>query len=274
MTTNKPTLAFFGATGGCAGAALAAALRDGYTATALARNPDKLGKLLTASHSIPLSTISAQLTVHPGNVKTTADVKRALISSTSPSSLVSTIIFGVGGAAKIQASLLKPFTLDDPHICESGIATVLAALSELATEGITSTADGTKPTIVAISTTGTGGGKRDVPLLLYALYHWCLQVPHADKRKMEQLLCKAASDASIRDFFIVRPTLLTNGAARGTEKVRAGWEWGVKGVQGREKEAGPQLGYTVGRTDVGNWIFEQLVKNGEKWEGKVISLTY
>ncbi|OCL05512.1 hypothetical protein AOQ84DRAFT_379514 [Glonium stellatum] len=274
MATNKPTLAFFGATGGCAGTALAAALRDGYITTALARNPDKLSKLLMTSHSIPSSTISTQLTIHSGNVKTIADVKRTLISPISPTSLVSTVIFGVGGAPKMQASLLKPFTLDDPHICGSGIATVLAALSELAAEGVTSTAEGNKPTVVAISTTGTGGGKRDVPLLLYPFYHWGLQVPHADKRKMEHLLFNAASDSSIRDFFIVRPTLLTDGVAKGTEKVRAGWEWGIKGVQGREEEAGPQLGYTIGRTDVGNWIFEQLVTNGEKWGGKVISLTY
>jgi hypothetical protein len=34
MTSIKPTLAFFGATGGCAANALALALKDGYKASA------------------------------------------------------------------------------------------------------------------------------------------------------------------------------------------------------------------------------------------------
>lgn len=174
----------------------------------------------------------------------------------------------------MQASITKPCTLDDPHVCEMGMSTVLTALRALSDEdGITTTAAGTKPVIVTISTTGIGAGKRDVPLALYPLYHWMLQIPHADKKKMEELLFTAARDQRIADFVIVRPTLLTDGAPKGTAKVRAGWEWGMQGMEGRQAQKGPELGWTIGRTDVGAWIFEEVIRNGG-WEGKCVSLTY
>jgi len=273
MSTFKSTLAIFGPTGGCASAALSAALREGYTATSLARTPEKLRKILTSTHSIPQSTLDANLTIHAGNVKVVDDVKKALVSPTFPTHLVDTIVFGVGGSPSFNWSLLKPFTIDDPKICETGMATVLAAIVSLANEGISTTTSGAKPVIVAISTTGVGEGRRDVPMLLWPMYHWALQVPHEDKKRMEQLLFGAAKDDSIRDFVVMRPTLLTDGVARGLEKVRAGWEWGIRGVEGREKEQGPALGYTVGRTDVGEWIFHEVVKKGG-FHGKCVTLTY
>jgi hypothetical protein len=89
-----------------------------------------------------------------------------------------------------------------------------------------------------------------------------------DKRKMEAMLFED-NGANVRDFVIVRPTLLMDYKPHGVEKVKAGWEWGVK--EGQDK--GPQMGYTVGRRDVGQWTFENVIQQGG-WEGKCISLSY
>lgn len=82
----------------------------------------------------------------------------------------------------------------------------------------------------------------------------------------------------IRDYTIVRPTLLTDAVLQGTDRVRAGWEWGTdeRAAQeaGRvEKEPGAAKGATIGRKDVGTWVFEKIVVEGG-WEGKCVSLTY
>ncbi|KAF2811254.1 uncharacterized protein BDZ99DRAFT_442128 [Mytilinidion resinicola] len=275
MTTTKPTLAFFGATGGCAAAALSAALRDNYTATALARTPDKLRTLLTTTHSIPSSTL-ATLTIHTGNVRNVSDVKKALISPTSPTHLVDTIISGIGGGnAHFQASLWKPVGIDDPHICETGVATMLAALASLADEGISTTASGAKPLLVAISTPGgCESGQRDLLVLLWPVFYWLLAEPYMDKKAMERLIFSAAEEGSgISDFVVIRPSLLMDGPARGLEMVRAGWVWGIPGVEGREEEQGPTLGCTVGRADVGEWIFQEVVRKGG-WAGKCVTLNW
>ena len=68
----------------------------------------------------------------------------------------------------------------------------------------------------------------------------------------------------VRAFTAVRPTLLTNGEARGVEKLRVG------------TEEEPAIGYTISREDVGMWMFEELMKGGgqERWKGKKVSLTY
>lgn len=239
----------------------------------MVRTPEKLRKLLSSTHSIPPSAFDTNLTIHAGNVKVVGDVKKALVSPKSPAHLVDTIVFGVGGSPRLQWSLFTPITLDDQHVCETGISTVLAALASLADEGIDTTVNGAKPVVVAVSTTGVGEGKRDVPILLWPLYHWLLQVPHEDKRAMEHVLFGATRDNSIMDFVIMRPTLLTDGPARGIEKVRVGWEWGIRGGEGREEEHGPELGFTVGRNDVGVWIFHEVVKKGN-WYGKCVTLTY
>ncbi|KAF2193105.1 hypothetical protein K469DRAFT_551686 [Zopfia rhizophila CBS 207.26] len=268
MSTTKQTIAFFGATGGCASASLAAALRDGHTCTALARTPDKLRNLLTTAHSIPPSTLDALLTIHAGDIKKSSDIQKVLVPSANSGVLVDTILFAVGGTPALQTSIIKPITLTDPHICEAGMSAVLAAISELEKRGVSATKDGRKPLMVVISTTGVSSKKRDVPLLLYPLYHWMLQVPHADKKKMEELIFND-NGAHIQDFVVVRPTLLTDGEPQGISKVRTGWEWGVK----KEAELGPTLGWSVGRRDVGEWIFRECIVKGG-WEGKCATLTY
>jgi hypothetical protein len=270
IMTTKPTIAFFGATGGCAGATLAAALRDGYTCTALARTPNKLRDLLTAEFAIPASVIDAQLSIKSGDVKIVSDVQQALISPSKPSALVDYIVSGIGGYPGFKMSFRTPLTTTDPTICEDGMTTILSALSSLEQSGPYKNSK--KPLLVALSATGLSG-KRDVPYLLYPLYHWILDIPHEDKRMMESLIFQSKGH-QIRDFVIVKPTLLTAGAPLGLDKVRSGWVWAVPDGEGKSKDDGePAMGYSIGRTDVGEWIFQEVIKKGG-YEGKCASLTY
>lgn len=271
-TNSSKTIAFFGATGGVAGSSLAAALRSGYYCTALVRTPSKLTSLLTSQHSIPQATIDALLTIHAGNVLDSSACAKALTSPLNPSVLVDTIYFGVGGAPRMNWSLMAPFTNDDPTVCQVGMATVLRALSELANSGIRTTNADTKPNLIAISTTGITDGKRDVPWLLVPLYHWALHIPHVDKKNMERLV-QGSVEETTRGYTIVRPTLLTDGQARGLDKVRAGWEYGNRQHEAVAQEHGPECGYTIGRRDVGEWVFQQVIVEGG-WEGRCVSLTW
>lgn len=76
---------------------------------------------------------------------------------------------------------------------------------------------------------------------------------------------KSADERAIRDFVVVRPSLLTNGPRLGTGKVRIGEECGK-----------PAVGYTISREDVGGWIFDEMVNGDgrEKFAGKMVSITY
>ena len=99
------------------------------------------------------------------------------------------------------------------------------------------------------------------------LYHWILAVPHADKKKMEDLVV-----ASGRKFVLVRPSLLFDGEAKGLDHVKTGIE-----IPGNKEEGKHAVGYTIRREDVGKWIFEECVRDNKrwgKWEGKCVSLTY
>jgi hypothetical protein len=223
--------------------------------------------LLINSHAIPESTIKSQLTIHSGNVKDPAANAQALISPLNSSVLVDYIVSGIGAAPVFQWT--PPFaTIDDPNLCHTGMAAILTALSDLEKRGIRTAQDGRKPLITAISTTGISKKKRDVPYLLVPLYHGLLRVPHIDKRKMEEMLFED-NGANVRDFVILRPTLLMDYKPYGVQAVKAGWEWGVKTAE----EKGPQMGYTIGRQDVGQWAFENVIQQGG-WEGKCVSLSY
>ncbi|KAF1992209.1 hypothetical protein K402DRAFT_366245 [Aulographum hederae CBS 113979] len=276
MDSTKPTLAFFGATGGCTAVVLAHALKAGYTCSALARTPSKLTNLLETAHTIPTALIASNLTIIQGDAKDVAACKRAL-SARGP--IASTICVGIGGTPKLQASLTTPISLTDPHICENVMRSILGALGELRAEGV-STADGRKPLIVNISTTGVSDLKNDVPGPMYHFYHYALSVPHKDKKATEAMLFdagdvrKAGPDAALCDFLIVRPTLLADGPAKGLQKVRVGWEIPPGSSAQGQGAPGPAVGYLVHRADVGGWIFENGVKNGGEWAGKCVSLTY
>ncbi|KAK6004163.1 hypothetical protein QM012_009013 [Aureobasidium pullulans] len=247
------SIAFLGATGGCAGACLVAALNDGYTCRALVRTPSKLTAVLDAQ-GVSESSL-ANLEIIEGNAKDINSVKRLLQTSTG---IVDTIVFGVGAAPKLRLHIM-PVTLDDPNICRTAMATLLSALNELKAA--------TKPKLLVISTTGITRGPRDVPFLYIPLYHWLLHVPHIDKRVMEQLVFeqkdKPVAERVIGGFAIVRPTLLMDGNGIGVANIRYGLE------------SSPAVGWTIDRKDVGNWLFEKGVKPAELGilKDQAISLT-
>lgn len=232
------------------------------------RTPEKLRNILTTQHSVPASTLDAHLTIHAGDVTNVDAVSKALKSPADQSFLVDIIYFSVGGAPKMQASLKTPITVDQPEICRTGIKTVLSAIDALAASGIHTTVDKRKPLAIAISTIGISDKKNDVPLLMKPLYHYTLHVPHQDKKEMEKTLFQDGGK-HIRDFVIIRGALYVDGKPRGIDSVKSGWEWGVK-----EGEApGPNVGYTIGRKDLGEWVFRKVIAEGG-WEGKCISLSY
>ncbi|KAJ4376861.1 hypothetical protein N0V86_006297 [Didymella sp. IMI 355093] len=273
MSTPARTLAFFGATGGVTNSTLARALTAGYYSTALARSPQKLIDMLRTAHAVPLEVIEKYLTIINGDIKDPSTVSSALRSPLDPSKLVDTIFFGIGAYPVLQWNLFHPITLSDTHICEEGVQTIFTALESLEANGISATATGANPLFSSISTTGISDKARDVPLLLYPLYIYTLHVPHEDKRKAEKLLMNDEG-RHIRDCVVVRPTLLTDAKPTGVEKLRVGWVWkGVETEREGVREVGPQLGWRVGRKDVGAWVFEKVLEEGG-WEGRCVSLTY
>ncbi|KAI9739148.1 MAG: hypothetical protein M1834_007361 [Cirrosporium novae-zelandiae] len=250
-----PTLAFFGATGGCAKACLVHALSAGYDTIALARTPSKLTALLRES-GVKEEDLDNHLTIVDGNVKDTEAVKRALVLN---GKVVDIIISGIGSTPKLQFSLFRPVTLHDPTVCNDAVCTILSALSELKCS--------TKPLFAMLSTTGITTGPRDVPILYLPIYHW-LAVPHEDKRLAENVLShhahKPEQERIIKGYVSIRPTLLADGDSLGIEKVKVGLD---------DK---PALGYRIRRNDVGLWIFEELLKkrSEDKFLNRGVTLTY
>lgn len=191
------------------------------------------------------------------------------MSPTHNSHIVDIIYSSIDAYPNFQFSLTEPFVLPDPTLCTDGMRAIFSALSTL---GLT-TASGKKPLLIALSPTGINGKARDIPRLYYPLYKVLAAQLHADKRGMEQVVLGDKGEHV--DFVIVRPTALVDGA-KGVDKVRSGWEWGLQGEKAcveKEKEVGPAIGWTIGRTDVGAWIFKNVVEEGG-WEGKCVSLTY
>jgi len=260
---TKPTIAFFGATGGCASTALQLSLQAGYDVTALARTPSKLTTLLL-SNGVSQALLDSHLSIIEGDVKDESAVREAL---TVKDKMADIIVSGVGGLPKFTPNPLRP-GLTDPTICADAIRTILSALSSLLTDHPAAQ----KPLMLVISSTGLSRKARDIPLATIPLYHWMLPVAHADKRAMEDVLVAAGKDKQgpIRGFVVVRPSLLTNGPSLGPEKTRVGWE-----IEDGE-DIGPAVGYTISRKGVGTWIFEQVVQNErrDEWTGRAVTLTY
>jgi hypothetical protein len=108
-----------------------------------------------------------------------------------------------------------------------------------------------------ISGTGIDDQDRDIPLAMVPLYHWMLPIPHADKKAMEDILTdevKAGKTNSvIKGFVSVRPSFLNTkpGAGVGTLRVCI--------VKNKTVDKAA-IGYTISRDDVGDWIFEVLLK--------------
>lgn len=270
--SNLPTIAFFGATGGCTNACLVHTLNAGYNATALARTPSKLTKQLQ-DQGIDDKCIASQMSIIEGDATDIRSVKAVLEPQLNKSHRAPVIVLGVGGTPQLQASLFTPLTLDSPHICENATVTILKALDELySTERNQSRrVQGPRPVVCFISTTGISKVGNDVPFLFRFLYHWLLAIPHADKRRMEELFVEqmARPEPLISGMIGVRPSLLLGTVsandAYGMQAVRAG------------RENAPAVGYTIKRADVGKWIFEHIVQSEEghsHWMGQMVTLTY
>ncbi|ETN37721.1 uncharacterized protein HMPREF1541_07344 [Cyphellophora europaea CBS 101466] len=271
MTTTPPSL-FLGATGGCANACLVHALRASQPCIALARTPSKLTAQLESQGLTPSQL--ANLTCVQGNALSLTDVKAALLAHCSEK-LPGMIVTGLGGTPHLRFDWRAPLQiagLDDAHVCEGAARTLVAALREVQEEeerkkkGKKGNAV-EKPSVVFISTTGVSRGPEDVPLAMRFLYHQMLAVPHADKKGMEDVL-RAEEGGVFRKVSGVRPTLLA-----GAVSVEDGVGWKALRAGTEQK---PELGYSVKRADVGEWIYENLVKEGgerRRWEGEMVSLT-
>ncbi len=245
----------------------------------VARAPSKLTNILTTQHSLPAELLDSNLTIIQGDVKSNSSVRSTLYHDNR---LADIIIFGVGSFPKFQSSLFQPVTLDDPHICGDAMGVITNTLRAIHTEqhnqGMNTAS---KPLILAISTTGLDNS-RDVPFVYLPLYHWLLSIPHADKRVMEETLAAACGNSSlppVGDFVVVRPTLLLDGPPKGN--VRVGWilspESKSRSGAHAEEAPCPAVGYTIRRSDVGSWIFNEVVERTDRnavWAGKFVTLTY
>lgn len=89
---SQQTIAFFGATGGCAGSCLALALAAGYDAVALVRTPSKLASQL-AARGVSHDVMAKHLTIVEGGVRDIRAVKETLNPN---GQVVDKIISGIG----------------------------------------------------------------------------------------------------------------------------------------------------------------------------------
>ncbi|KAJ8098471.1 hypothetical protein POJ06DRAFT_293272 [Lipomyces tetrasporus] len=145
-----------------------------------------------------------------------------------------------------------PVTLDNPNICFSFTEALLNALWAIYTEN-PSTAT-SKPLFAFVFTTGISNGPEDVPFWFRFLYRVLVAVPGADKRKMESTL----------KLHMAQPEPASDFCA-----VSSGWKTLRVGTEDK-----PAVGYMIQRSDVGEWIFEEVVKkDGPEWAGKIVTLT-
>ncbi|KAL8873477.1 MAG: hypothetical protein Q9174_001069 [Haloplaca sp. 1 TL-2023] len=209
--------------------------------------------------SLSQEVLDAKLVVIQGNAKDEDAVRKVLVSENGR--LVDQIASGIGGAPRFTP---LP-TIDDPLVCRETIATVVAALGRFSRASGDTAAR--MPLMIAISTTGLSQN-RDIPLAMVPLYHWMLAVPHADKRIMEERIVEAKKGNLIRDYVIVRPSLLLDGQSK---EVRVGWEGKAPGALGE----GAAIGYSITREDVGRFIFDNVIaKDGGELCGKKVSITH
>lgn len=252
-TSTLPTIALFGATGGCITHLLSLALTTSQPVRCLVRTPSKLATLASQHPN---------LTLIKGDIYDHAAIRDTLVHD---GRVVDIVVSGIG-MVPVRNGLKMGFS--DEHVCENvarNIGTVLEGLER--EDGVVFPGEGRGPRCVFLSTTGISDVGQDVPLLMQPFYKLVLGTPHRDKKAMEGVV----REGRWKRWVLVRPSLLVDGQEKGVEKVRVGVEMeGVKGVDARG------VGYVIGRKDVGSWIFEECVKSVDatKWEGKIVSLTY
>ncbi|KAK6350402.1 hypothetical protein TWF718_003594 [Orbilia javanica] len=268
MAQTTKTVAFFGATGGTALAALELSLQAGYQCSALVRSADKLREMLSSN------TPTANLRIIQGDALKPEPVRETLIDP-STGTVVDTIVYGLGGRPTSLNPLTAKFPF--PHICEDTTKVIISILESLN--------PAIAPFICSVSTTGVSGSK-DVPFFYGPFYHWMLKTPHDDKGKMEELVKGAGASGTFRNWTLIRPTLLSDGEATHGQ-IKAGYEGMEKnkdfggqlspanGGSGWRSVNGDAIGYTISRKDVGAFIFEEVVVNGgSRFNGKTVTLSH
>jgi hypothetical protein len=193
-----------------------------------------------------------------GDVRSEPDVAKVLFPDDT-NVPVDMIVSGIGAYPEIK--WWGGIGSKDPKLCAEGISVILSLLSSR-TQGLK------KPLVVTIGTTGISKLGRDNPWLMVPLYKGLLGEAHRDKERMEESVVKAFEAQKIGGYTIVHASALTSGKMLGVESVRSE-------VEGREW-SGKAIGYTISRKDVGNWIFEDVVKGYEsvKGKGRIARITY
>ncbi|KAL3422246.1 short-chain dehydrogenase [Phlyctema vagabunda] len=259
-TTATKTVAIFGATGGTGLATLKLALQAGNTVNVLARTPSKLSDLASQNPN---------LHIIQGDIRDVDSIKPALVVNNR---VVDVVISAIGMVMERKG---LGFTSADPTICHDGTQTILSALDALEAEADSIEVPVGGPEMVLLSTTGISRRGRDIPVAMLPLYHWVLQVPHADKLNMETLMIEGQGRR--RRWVLVRPSFLGDGKSKGLAKVKVSTE--IPGAtEDREemrKNNDVAIGYAIYREDVALWIVEECVKrNAERWIGRMVTLTY
>lgn len=272
--SSKPSISIIGSTGGTGLALLRLCLAASYNCTILVRDSEKLLRLLS------LTSAPSNLRIITASIRDIPSVQRALL--TSAGRLVDTVVSCIGFVPSLNLSKgLNPFNnVDSLTLCEQATKIIVQAIEDVKhkltlehSESESEDENGHRweqksPLLVVLSTTGITSGGRDIPYLMYPLYHLA-EAPHKDKRAMEDYLTSATVPSS-QPWVVIRPSLLMGdgkGEATG-RKIKVGVE---KDGQ-HEKLA---IGYTIKREDVGNWIFREVVEGiSEQWVGKAVTLTY
>lgn len=212
-------------------------------------------------------TITIQLIIVEGSSRDSAAVLSLLRNEPE------LIFSGITSLPKFSWNPLRPIGMVDATITGDSATAVVDALRELkATNAVKKL-----PVFCPISSTGHGS-QRDQPLPLIPLYLWLLPIPQADTAVLEKVVRQAATepDSALDGYVMLRPPLLTHGKRKGTDALRVGWIWEDDVFRStNEKELGVEVGYTISRQDLAQWIFEELVQGDvNRWKGKCVNLTY
>jgi NAD(P)H-binding len=126
------------------------------------------------------------------------------------------------------------------HLIPSGsVAQAVVSVSKPLTQ---------QPVIIALSSTGILSTKDLLPMPLKPLYRGLLHKPHVDKIEMENAI---ADEYIPEKWILVRGALYTDGARTGVYRVGE-----------------TEVGYTIRRSDVADFIVNQCIDGDGKWLGK------
>jgi hypothetical protein len=204
--TSPEIIALFGGTAGVGLATLHQALKAGHTVNALARTPLKLAQVALQYPD--------QLHIIKGDIRDIPSLKSVL---TINNQIADIIISSIGMVIQRQGLGLASA---DTKICEEGTRCILSALSELE-EGKVVEVPARGLNIVLLSTTRISEKGRDIPLAMVPLYS-LLSTPHIDKKNMENLIVNGEGKG--RNWILIRPSFLMNGASKGLQYIRVSTE--------------------------------------------------